>query len=220
MGMEAIMNGRHNTDKMVALIVWLVVCLRGAGVAQTVRKEKPNAPIGPSEFKALAQQCAPDVPVITLRAIARAESAFRPYALSLNYPKRTAREQGLNCGGMFLSRQPRTLEEARAWTRYLLDRGRSVSIGLLQINSEQAANLSLTPDQLFDPCTNVMAGARLLSMYYVQAASVLGEGQEALRYALSGYNSGLPLVGFRNGYVGSVLSGELSVTSQIHDDDP
>ena len=192
------------------LITFLMLCLCATAMTQTARKEVPNAPLAPSEFRALAQRCAPDVPVITLRAVARAESAFRPYALSLNYPKRTAAEQGLHGGGVFLARQPQTLDEARAWTRYLVNRGKTVSIGLLQINSEHAADFGLTPDQLFDPCTNMRVGARLLTAYYRQAAAVLGDGQQALEFALSGYNSGLPLVGFSNGYVDTVIQGEFT----------
>jgi type IV secretion system protein VirB1 len=111
---------------------------------------------------------------------------------------------------MFLARQPRTLDEARAWTRYLVNRGRTVSIGLLQVNSEHATSLGLTWDQLFDPCTNVRVGAHLLTAYYRQAAAVLGDGQQALEFALSGYNSGLPLVGFSNGYVDTVIHGEFT----------
>ncbi len=191
------------------LITCLILGLCATAMTQRARKDVPNAPLAPSEFKALAQRCAADVPVITLRAIARAESAFRPYALSLNYPKRTAAEQGLHGGGMFLARQPRTLDEARAWTRYLVNRRKSVSIGLLQINSEHASDFGLTWDQLFDPCTNMRVGAHLLTAYYRQAAAVLGDGQQALQFALSGYNSGLPLVGFSNGYVDTVIHGEI-----------
>lgn len=207
---------RHflTTGKSLALIACLMFSTSPLGLTQSDRKEKLNSPLGPNEFKVLAQQCGPDVPVITLRAIARTESAFRPYALSLNYPKRMAEEQGLRGGGMFLSRQPRTLTEALAWTRYLIKGGRSVSIGLLQVNSEHAATLGLTWDQLFDPCTNIRVGARLLTTYYRQAAAVLGDGQEALKYALSGYNSGFPLVGFENGYVDSVVHGEFAARQQ------
>ena len=204
------MKNSLSTIKNLTLIACILLCFSASGLAQKERKEKSNAPLGPNEFKALAQQCAPEVPVVTLRAIARAESAFRPYALSLNYPKRTAEEQGLRGGGMFLARQPRTLNEAQAWTRYLVNRGRTVSIGLLQVNSEHAASLGLTWDQLFDPCTNVRVGAHLLTAYYRQAAAVLGDGQQALQFALSGYNSGLPLVGFSNGYVDTVIHGEFT----------
>ena len=178
--------------------------------AQTNNAPRSNAKLSAAEFSTLAAACAPNVPVVTLRAIARAESAFHPYALSLNYPKRVAKEQGVESAGMFLARQPSSLEEAREWARWLSGRDRSVSIGLLQINSEEAEGLGLTPEQLFDPCTNVRAGARLLTMYYRQAAEVLGDGQQALQYALSGYNSCFPLVGFRNGYVEAVINGEFS----------
>jgi type IV secretion system protein VirB1 len=206
-----------NTVKTkLAFIAYMLLCLGAPAVAQTARKDVPNAPLAPSEFRALAQRCAGDVPVITLRAIARAESAFRPYALSLNYPKRTASEQGLHGGGMFLARQPRSLDEARAWTRYLVNQGKTVSIGLLQINSEHAADFGLTWDQLFDPCTNMRIGAHLLTAYYRQAAAVLGDGQQALQFALSGYNSGFPLVGFTNGYVDSVVQGEFTASRQQH----
>src|SRR5215469_15064378 len=100
--MEAIMRHTLSTSKNLTLIAILMFSARPFAAAQTDHKEKPNAPVGPNQFTVLAQQCAPDVPVITLRAIARAESAFRPYALSLNYPKRTAAEQGLHGGEMFL----------------------------------------------------------------------------------------------------------------------
>ena len=203
---------KTNVATKPLLIACLILGLCATAITQTARKDVPNAPLAPSEFKALAQRCAADVPVITLRAIARAESAFRPYALSLNYPRRTAAEQGLHGGGMFLSRQPRTLDEARAWTRYLVSRGKTVSIGLLQINSEHAADFGLTWDQLFDPCTNMRIGAHLLTAYYRQAAAVLGDGQQALQFALSGYNSGFPLVGFTNGYVDSVVQGEFTAS--------
>jgi type IV secretion system protein VirB1 len=197
---------------MIAIVGSLLLSTAALCLAQSHTPESANRQLTTKEFQVLAQRCAPEIPLITLRAIARAESAFRPYALSLNYPKRTAREHGLQDGGILLARQPRTLPEARAWTHYLLGTGRSVSIGLFQINSEHAGRLGLTTDQLFDPCTNIKAGARLLKAYYRQAAAVVGEGQQALQYALSGYNSGFPLVGFTNGYVDSVVQGEVAAS--------
>ncbi len=152
--------------------------------------------------------------MLCLRPFGLAQTNGKEKPNAPNYPKRTAQEQGLHDGGMFLARQPRTLTEARAWTRYLTNRGRTVSIGLLQVSSEHISSLGVTWDQLFDPCTNIRVGARLLTAYYRQAATVLGEGQEALQYALSGYNSGFPLVGFSNGYVDSVVHGEFAPKSQ------
>jgi type IV secretion system protein VirB1 len=78
----------------------------------------------------------------------------------------------------------------------------------MQINTEHLADLGLSVDQLFDPCTNVRAGARLLAAKYEAAAAIVGEGQEALQRALSEYNSGSAVVGVANGYVAGVVSGE------------
>jgi type IV secretion system protein VirB1 len=171
-------------------------------------QELPNVRVTSTEFGDLAAACAPNIPLVTLRAIARTESAFHPYALSLNYPLRTAREHGLSAGGIALARQPRTLREARAWTQYLLKRGRSVSVGLMQVNTEHLADLNLTADQLFDPCTNIRTAAHLLAAKYQQAAAISGEGEAALQQALSEYNSGSAFVGVSNGYVTSVIVGE------------
>jgi type IV secretion system protein VirB1 len=91
-----------------------------------------------------------------------------------------------------------------AWTKWLLAHGVTVSIGLLQVNSEHAKALHVTVEQLFEPCTNLRAGATLLARVYSTIALVQGEGLPALDTALSYYNSGTPHLGFRNGYVGQV----------------
>jgi Transglycosylase SLT domain len=179
--------------------------------AQIRHTQEWNDRLTPEEFRRLAAACAPDVPLITLRAIARTESAFHRYALSLDYPQRTAKEQGFTNGGILLAQQPKNLAEALAWTHWLLRRGRSVSIGLMQISTQHAANFGLSADQLFDPCINIRAGAQILTAQYRRAAAVLGEGQEALQQALSEYNSGSSVLGLTNGYVSSVVTGEFRV---------
>jgi type IV secretion system protein VirB1 len=176
--------------------------------AQTRYTDHTNIKLSTTEFRRVAAACAPDVPVVTLQAVARAESAFHPYAVSLDYPRRTAREQGFAEGTLSLARQPKDLAEARAWTHWLVRNGRSVSLGLMQISTQHASDLGVSVDQLFDPCTNVRAGAQILTRKYQRAAALLGEGQEALRQALSQYNSGSDVVGFLNGYVQSVFNGE------------
>src|SRR5208337_5105738 len=166
----------------------------------------PNTKISLTSFQTLAQSCASNVPVSTLEAIARTESALHPYALSINRPHQLARRQGWNRGSITLERQPASLEEAIAWTKWLLAQGITVSIGLLQVNSEHAALLHLTPEQLFDPCTNLRAGAALLSATYAATARIHGEGFAALDSALSYYNTGSPAAGVTNGYVQQVKS--------------
>jgi type IV secretion system protein VirB1 len=164
----------------------------------------PNTKISLTSFQALAQSCAANVPVSTLEAIARTESALYPYALSVNRPHQLARRQGWNRGTITLERQPASLDEAIAWTKWLLAHGITVSIGLLQVNSEHAALLHLTPEHLFDPCTNLRSGAALLSTTYAATARIHGEGFAALDSALSYYNTGSPTAGLTNGYVKQV----------------
>lgn len=186
----------------------IVLFSAGLSPAQSRTRPQRNERLTLNEFRHLAAVCAPNVPLVTLRAIARTESAFHQYALSLDHPKRTAREQGLTDGGIFLARQPKDLAEARAWAHWLIDHGRSVSVGLMQVSTQHAADLGVTVDQLFDPCTNVQAGARLLTDKYQEAARSLGEGQAALTRALSEYNSGSISVGLENGYVATVIDRE------------
>jgi len=164
----------------------------------------PNTKMSVTSFQALAQSCAANVPVSTLEAIARTESALHPYALSINRPHQLARRQGWSRGTITLGRQPASREEAIVWTKWLLAQGVTVSIGLLQVNSEHAKALHLTVEQLLEPCTNLWAGATLLATMYSATARAQGEGLPALDTALSYYNSGTPHIGFHNGYVGQV----------------
>lgn len=164
----------------------------------------PNTKISATSFQTLAQSCAANIPVSTLEALARTESALYPFALSINRPHELARRQGWNRGTITLERQPASLEEAISWTKWLLSQGITVSIGLLQVNSEHAAHLHLTAEQLFEPCTNLRSGAAILSATYAATSHVHGEGFAALDSALSYYNTGSPTAGLVNGYVRQV----------------
>ena len=176
------------------------------GTASLAQKPSitPNTKISVTSFQTLAQSCATNVPVSTLEAIARTESALYPYALSINRPHQFARRQGWSRGTITLERQPASLEEAIAWTKWLLAQGVTVSIGLLQVSSEHAALLHLAPEELFDPCTNLRSGAALLAATYAETARIQGEGFAALDSALSYYNTGSPTAGLTNGYVHQV----------------
>ena len=186
------------------IILATLFALAGTASCAQTGTAKPNTKISTTSFHTLAQTCAANVPVSTLEAIARTESALYPYALSINHPHQLARRQGWNRATITLERQPRSIEEAIAWTNWLLARGITVSIGLLQVNSEHAAVLHLAPEQLFDPCTNLRSGAALLSATYAATARIHGEGFAALDSALSYYNTGSPTAGVINGYVNQV----------------
>jgi type IV secretion system protein VirB1 len=141
---------------------------------------------------ALLHQCAPHVPPRTMVAIIRTESGFNPLALHVN-------------GTFRLASAPRSAAEAASWTRWLISRGYSVDMGLMQINSRNLGSLNMTPEDAFDPCRNLWGGARILTSNYVKAESE-GLGENALLAAISAYNTGNFRAGFSNGYVARVVS--------------
>ena len=149
-----------------------------------------NTRLPMATFNQLAARCAPNAAVDTLDAVALTESALHPYALSLNYPATVAAYNGLHNQEVYLTRQPATLPEAIHWTRWFHSRGYTVSIGLMQINSENAARYGVAVRQLFDPCTNVAIGARLLGEIYSTTPHSGKPDINALFSTFSAYNSG------------------------------
>ena len=71
----------------------------------------------------------------------------------------------------------------------------------MQVNSRNLAALGVTIEQVLDPCTNIRIGATILTAEYAEAVHSRGEGQPALKAALSAYNTGDFYRGFANGYV-------------------
>jgi type IV secretion system protein VirB1 len=159
-----------------------------------------------AEFTSLAGRCAPNVPADTLLAIARTESGLNANAISINRPRASAKRAGYANGQIMLSRQPRNRIEAGRWLHWLELHHFTVSIGLMQVNIESARSLRVSADQLFEPCTNLRLGARILTAAYSEVSREIGEGFAALDAALSMYNTGDSTAGFRNGYVANVHS--------------
>lgn len=158
------------------------------------------------EFASLSYACAPTVPNDTLAAISRTESAFHPFALSINYPQTSARRAGFANGSMLLARQPRTLTEAMSWASWFQRHGYTVSVGLMQINTQTATLYGVSLRQLFDPCLNVKAGAKIITDYYHHTHRNGSSTSEALLNAISAYNSGNTNTGYENGYVTGVYN--------------
>lgn len=159
-----------------------------------------------AEFVSLARRCAPGAPADTLLAVARTESALYANAISINRPNAAARRAGYSDGQLALTRQPKDHNEATYWLHWFVRRRFTVSIGLMQVNSEMAPRYHLQPEQLFEPCTNLRVGAAILISVYTDLAGQIGEGFSALDAALSVYNSGNPSTGFYNGYVATVYA--------------
>jgi len=86
-----------------------------------------------------------------LAAIAIHESGGDPLVIGVN----ADRAQGLSAAAV----RSATPVEAAAKARALLAQGRSIDLGLMQINSAQLARHGLTVEEAFDTCRNVAAGA-------------------------------------------------------------
>jgi type IV secretion system protein VirB1 len=143
-------------------------------------------------FLILTQQCAPAVAPATMTAVVRVESGFNPYAIGVVDGR--------------LKRQPVNLAEAVATTRELDTAGWSYSAGLAQVNRSNWVRFALTPQTVFDPCRNLAAGADILQECFERAKRVHTLAQDALRAALSCYESGNFSAGFRTGYVQRVVA--------------
>jgi type IV secretion system protein VirB1 len=172
--------------------------------AQTQRPQTQQ--LSESEFVSLAGRCAPGAPADTLLAIARTESALNANAISINRPSAAARRAGYSDGELVLTKQPKDRKEAMSWLRWFAIHRYTVSVGLMQVNSEMASRFHLKSEQLLEPCTNLRVGAAILISVYTESAREIGEGLSALDVALSLYNSGNSTTGFRNGYVSNVYA--------------
>jgi type IV secretion system protein VirB1 len=143
------------------------------------------------QMQDLAARCAPAVAAETLLSVAKVESGFDPLAIAVN--------------GKPVVRV-RASDNADAVTKAsaLIAQGRTVDLGVSQINSRNLAWLGLTIEAAFDPCSNLAASADVLQEGFRRSAMRGDVGQAALLKALSYYNTGHPERGFRNGYVSKV----------------
>lgn len=146
----------------------------------------------------LALSCAPNVAPDTIARIVQVESGNKVFAINVN------RLRG---------RQPRAdnIEDAARLVRLYIARGHTVDMGLMQINSVNLRRLGYTVEDMFDPCTNLKAGAKILTENYTAASRQMDNSQAALRAALSAYNTGNFRNGFRNGYVAKYLRGPATI---------
>jgi type IV secretion system protein VirB1 len=153
------------------------------------------------DWTPIIEECAPQVaPPSTIHALIRTESGFNPFAININ-------------GGKRLARQPTSRGEAAGWVRWLITRGYSVDLGLMQINSVHLRRFGLDAMTAFDSCLNLQAGARILSENYSRALKETDDSRAALLKALSAYNTGDFQRGFRNGYVERVIKASVEVFS-------
>lgn len=157
------------------------------------------------DLSTLMHQCAPNVGQVTMRAVIKTESAGNPYILADAGPSHLPWSQRES---LVRTLRPRSAPEAAQAVRDLLAQGHIVAIGLTQVNAVNLPRLGLTIEQVLDPCTNIKAGAQILTDNYARALRQLGtsDPQAALQAALSAYWSGNFVTGFAGGYVQKVIN--------------
>jgi type IV secretion system protein VirB1 len=168
---------------------------------------KPSEPNGTMTMSlaaalALAAQCAPSIAPQTLLSVVQVESRFNPLAIGVNGAPRIAISAA-------------TKGEAVARASALVAAGRSVDLGLAQINSKNLGWLGLSIEDAFDPCANLAAAARVLQEGYARSDVDRVGQQAALQTALSFYNTGRADRGFANGYVGKVTRAAAHIVPAI-----
>lgn len=151
------------------------------------------------DLTALIQQCAPNVGPDTIKAIMRVESNFRSHVIGFKVVGRDKRVYTLTS-------QPKTEDEAVSWATWLYDNGYKFDAGIIQINSTNFKLLGLTPQTVFEPCANIKGGAWLLQEAYDRAVKQYGRTEAALHAAISVYQSGNFVTGFKTGYVAKVAA--------------
>lgn len=114
--------------------------------------------------------CAPAVDPVTMSAIVKQESGGHPWSINDNHGKKSYRLK--------------SKDEAVLKATELISAGHSIDMGLAQINSKNLRWLGLSVAQVFDPCTNISAGAKVLTQGFQKTGS--------LPAALSMYNTGKP----------------------------
>jgi type IV secretion system protein VirB1 len=139
------------------------------------------------------EQCAPTVAPATMQRIIKVESAFKPHAIGYHITKdgKTYR----------LTVQPKDKTEAVSWAQWLLDNGYRFDAGAAQVNSNNFKRLGLNAQNIFDACTNIGAGGQILTEFYKGAVRQYGTGQEAIKAAISAYQTGSFTRGYSTGYV-------------------
>ena len=153
------------------------------------------------DFFTVAQACAPDVHPRTLAAIVRTESDFNPFAIGVVNGR--------------LERQPRSLPEAVATAKALVDANWNASFGLGQINLSNLSAHALDLVTVFDPCKNLKAASSILGEAFDRARVRFPDEQSALKATLSAYYSGNFSTGFKEGYVERVASNAVALQAEV-----
>ena len=156
-----------------------------------------------TDFTALMEACAPNVAIETMAAIVQQESNFNPFSIGVN-------------GTYTLKRQPKNKEEAIETVNWLIkEKQTNLDIGIAQINTKNLKKYNVPIEEAFDSCTNIKVGAAILTDNYQRVLETGMKGQGALQAAISEYNTGSTVNGFKNGYVQKVINNVKPLTVSV-----
>lgn len=136
--------------------------------------------------------CATRVADSTMLAIVKTESLANPLAIGIN-------------NGYHLRFQPQNLKQASMWADYLEQNQYNFDIGLAQININNIHRYGYKARDMLNPCNNLFVASIILQRNYSAALRTTSNTQNALRKAISAYNTGNFQRGFINGYVTKVI---------------
>ena len=129
------------------------------------------------------------VPTEIVRKIMKVESAKNSFTVNVN-----------SNGKSLVSFNPKTKNEAKTIATEWMNKGYTVDVGLMQLNSENFSKFNISIDEALEPCTNIKVASTIYNNFYKLTNK---DDNEILRIkqALSGYNTGNLKTGFENGYV-------------------
>lgn len=130
-----------------------------------------------------------NVPTQIVKAIIENESAKKPYAVNVNQD-----------GKSLISFNPKSKEKAKEIAKSYIDKGFSVDIGYMQLNSDNFTRLNTNLDEALDPCKNIYFASTIFYNFYKKTDEQSNKLQR-VKQSLSAYNTGSYTNGFKNGYV-------------------
>jgi len=152
------------------------------------------------EFALLAACLEHSIDHDLIRAIAKQESNGAPTAFYINKWEM----------GQFKNL---SLNEAVMVSEKMVDEGYTVDVGLMGINSRNLKRFGVSITEGFEPCTNINLGEQILFENIQHAQAKGHQGHDAIKAALSMYNTGSLHRGFKNGYVDKVWSNYTATNS-------
>ncbi|UCQ29610.1 lytic transglycosylase domain-containing protein (plasmid) [Edwardsiella tarda] len=129
----------------------------------------------------LLSQCAPNVSPVTGMALIQTESGGDPYVVA-----------NVSDG---ISKRFSDEKTAIAYVDDLKREGKTYSAGLMQIYSKNFSAYKVDNNTVFDPCTNIKVGAKILTENYLSQKE--GDVQTNLRKSLSMFYTGNETRGFK-----------------------